>query len=193
MIGCSQHRSKEDPDTFAEPSTHMALHIRAVLVDGNVLGHAPSHCVKRHTSHEFGLCHMWFSPCGTVSPPLSPCPMCFHTWMVHAFPPHWKNTATYVLYMQCHFSWSYGHGPNHVPAPGRAKNSRWSWISLGKTSHPVLFLPQICVRTPHNIQACLFHISMPGGTQWALYTHFHTPTLWVRVWPSIWRAGGNGE
>lgn len=75
MIGCSQHRSKEGPDAYTH--THARLHIRThigacivkTLLDSNALEHAPSHCVKRHTSAEFGLCHMWFTRRETTSHP----------------------------------------------------------------------------------------------------------------------------
>lgn len=75
MIGCSQHRSKEDPDAFE--STHARLHAQThmdvcthkALADSNALGRAPSHCVKKHTSAEFGLCHKWFSRGHTTSHP----------------------------------------------------------------------------------------------------------------------------
>lgn len=63
MIGCSQHCSKEGPDAYRNTHTHivythMDVHIHQVLVNSNALVCAPSHHVKRHTSAEFGFCHM---------------------------------------------------------------------------------------------------------------------------------------
>ncbi len=79
MIGCSQHRSKEGPDAYTNTHaqthtrlrthTHMGIHIHKALVDSNALGRAPSHHVKRHTSAEFGFCHMWFTRRQTTSHP----------------------------------------------------------------------------------------------------------------------------
>ena len=87
MIGCSLHCSKEDPDAYTQTHiqrrmlacmhththththTHMGVHIHKALVDGNALGRAPSHRVRRHTSVEFGFCHMWFTRRQTNSHP----------------------------------------------------------------------------------------------------------------------------
>lgn len=88
MIGCSQHRSKEDPDANMSPHTqtnahrhtrtHMGIRVHKALVDGNALGRAPSHHVKRHTSTEFVSCHMGFTRRQTNSHPSHPGVQIYH-------------------------------------------------------------------------------------------------------------------
>lgn len=93
MIGCSQHRSKEAPDAHTRSHTCLPAHththmvgMHKALVDGNALGHAPSHRVNRHTSADFGFCHMRSTRRQTTSQPsllsvhihLPPGPACVH-------------------------------------------------------------------------------------------------------------------
>lgn len=197
MIGCSQHRSKEDPDRFAAPCTHIAVHIRAVLVDGNALGHAPSHHVKRHTSHEFGLCHMWFSPSGRVSAPLP--------WISTYGSPSTCSlrTGNIQLHMCCTSGniWGCSNGldPNHVPAPGRATSSRWSWNQPCKNiSSCVIPAADMCSDPPQHSAKLPFFTSpcLAGHTELFThtFTHSHSQCECVKVCvKSIWRTGSNGE